>query len=323
MRVDGTIEKTRLRVPLVDGARGAAIVAMIAYHLIWDLGHFALIPEDIPWRTDFLRFGHGIAATFLMVAGVSLALATRRGIDARAFWRRLALLAAAAGGVSLATYVAFPDAFVFFGILHCIALATLGARPLLFAPVWVVGALAALVLLLPLVATGTGFDHPWLLWTGLGTTEPVTNDWRPFFPWAGLLFAGLALGRAAIARRLDERLARVPLDSVAGRWLRFGGRHSLAIYLLHQPLLYGALFGLVAAFGPYPPTEEGAFLRACETQCLAHSDHAYCTRVCGCVAERTKVTTLWRGVLANRLDPGETKRFDDIARTCVRDSSPR
>lgn len=305
--------------PLLDASRGAALVAMIAYHLVWDLGHFAIIPEEIPWRADFRLSGDLIAATFLFIAGLSLALATRTGLDLGAFWRRLALLVVAAAGVSAATFVAFPDAFVFFGILHCIALATLVAFALLRAPVWLLGAIAAMVLFLPLVASGPAFDHPWWLWTGLGTTEPVTNDWRPFFPFGGVLLAGLAAGRVAVARGLDRRLA-VWSPAAAARALRYGGRHSLAIYLLHQPLLYGALFGLVAAFGAYPPTEEGRFLRACETQCQRQSERAYCQRVCGCVAERAKATPLWQGVLANRLAPAESARFDEIARECVRDS---
>ena len=321
MRADETKTPAAPRVPLLDAARGVALVAMIAYHLVWDLGHFAIIPEEIPWRPDFQFAGNLIAGAFLFIAGLSLALAARVTIEPRAFWRRLGLLIAAAAGVSAATYVAFPDAFVFFGILHCIALATLVAFPLLRAPVGIVTALAAVVLFLPLAAAGPAFDRPWLLWTGLGTTDPVTNDWRPFFPFGGVLLAGLAAGRLAVSRELDRRLARWSGANAPARALRLGGRHSLAIYLLHQPAVYGLLVALVWAFGAYPPTEEGRFLRACETQCQRQSERAYCTRVCGCVAARAKALPLWQGVLANRLEPAESARVDEIARTCVRDSA--
>ena len=61
--------------------------------------------------------------------------------------------------------------------------------------------------------------------------------WVPLFPWLGVVLAGIALGHALAARdfRPVAFLARTP---TALRWM---GRHSLAIYMVHQPLLIGAL----------------------------------------------------------------------------------
>ncbi len=60
------------------------------------------------------------------------------GFDRRKFLRRLALVGGAAGLVSLATYLAFPENFIFFGILHAIALGSVLALPILRAPLWLV-----------------------------------------------------------------------------------------------------------------------------------------------------------------------------------------
>jgi len=109
------------RIVALDAARGTAIVAMAAFHLIWDLGNFGYIDRDFPYSPSVKLFGHAIAIAFLFIVGVSLVVARSRGAGPQAFWRRFFLIAAAAGLVSLGTYIAFPQAFVFFGILHCIA----------------------------------------------------------------------------------------------------------------------------------------------------------------------------------------------------------
>jgi len=42
-------EATPARIVALDAARGAAIVAMAAFHLIWDLGNFGYIDRDFPY----------------------------------------------------------------------------------------------------------------------------------------------------------------------------------------------------------------------------------------------------------------------------------
>ena len=37
------------RVGGLDAARGLAVVAMFAFHFIWDLGHFGYIDAEIPY----------------------------------------------------------------------------------------------------------------------------------------------------------------------------------------------------------------------------------------------------------------------------------
>ena len=70
------------------------------------------------------------------------------------------------------------------------------------------------------------------------TAKPVTEDYVPLFPWTGVLLIGIAAGHWLMRERFGPLapLGRVP---AALRWL---GRHSLVVYLVHQPLLIGLLW---------------------------------------------------------------------------------
>ena len=128
---------SRPRLAVIDLIRGVAVVAMIVYHLSWDLLDYGLIDVDVV--NDPLLAESSpmlIAGTFLALVGFNLVLAKRNGIRPAAYFRRLAIIAGAAALVSLGTYWFMPDAFVFFGVLHMIAAASVLALPFLRAPVW-------------------------------------------------------------------------------------------------------------------------------------------------------------------------------------------
>ncbi|WP_425351430.1 heparan-alpha-glucosaminide N-acetyltransferase [Methylocystis bryophila] len=273
----------------LDAARGFAVVAMVAYHFVWDLGNFDYIDRYFPYSAQFKSFGHAIALSFLFIAGVSLVLAHERNPSFGPFWRRLARIAAAAALVSLGTYLVFPQSFVFFGILHCIAAASLLAAPFLFLP-WPASLFAAVaVFLAPRFLAAPVFDAPWLSWIGLSTVEPLTNDWRPLFPWSGALLAGVAFAKApgvlAALGRFEPTGAGSAFANASG-WL---GRHSLAIYLLHQPLLFGVFLGIAKLSTPSENPFPKDFLAACEMRCEADGGAIeFCEAACGCVEARAR-----------------------------------
>jgi uncharacterized membrane protein len=222
-------------VPWLDAARGIAVVAMVFYHFSWDLSQFGVIEVDVANHPAWRLFAKTIAASFLGLAGYALVLAHGGGIRWRPFGRRLAILVAAAGLVTLGTYIAFPGSFIFFGILHCIALSSLLALAFLRLPWWGLLLAAAFFHLLPDVYRSDAFSAPWLLWTGLGTSVPATNDYEPIFPWFGYVLAGMALARLGLPALRAEGGGGpgAGLLGSIGRW-------SLPIYLIHQPLLFGA-----------------------------------------------------------------------------------
>ena len=225
------------RVAAVDLARTAALGGMIVYHAAYDLAMLGHIPfRDLGggWRTLAVV----VAGSFLFLAGVSLHLAHPGRIRWRAFGRRFRSIGTAALLVSLVTWIALPTGFVFYGILHSIAVASLAAALAYRLPWPALLALAAGIWALPRAMRIEAFDAPWLWWTGLSPVVPRTVDFEPFFPWAAPLLAGLALARAV---RL-ERLA-APVPPMLSR-LGWPGRHSLAIYLAHQPVLLAGLYAL-------------------------------------------------------------------------------
>ncbi|MET0746053.1 MAG: heparan-alpha-glucosaminide N-acetyltransferase, partial [Microvirga sp.] len=156
----------------VDVARGVAVAAMVVYHFGWDLSFLKLIATDLIREPAWRWFARGIAGSFLALAGFGLALAHARAFRPRSFLTRLARIAGAAALVTAATYVVFPESYIFFGILHCIALSSVLALPFLRAPIWTAAAAAAVCFAAPLYARNPFWDHDWLDWLGLGIKEP-------------------------------------------------------------------------------------------------------------------------------------------------------
>ena len=240
------------RLPVIDAVRALALLAMAVYHALWDLGFLRLTPENYALTEPGRAAAEVIAGSFLLLVGLGLVLMNGRGLRPRPTLARLARVGGAALLVTLGTGFAFPDAYVFFGVLHCIAVSSVLGLPFLFLPL-PVGALAALaVLAAPLVVHAPVLDAPVLYFLGLGAGTPRTNDYVPLFPWFGLVLAGLVLGRIGLPRLARSRLGAWRPTTRVARAATFAGRHSLAIYLVHQPALLALLTGVVWLTGPNP-----------------------------------------------------------------------
>ena len=290
------------RLALVDLARGLALVAMGVFHLAWDLSHLGFITTDVAQHPGWRLFSQAIAATFLALAGVSLALAHAHGVRAAAFWRRVALVAGAAALVTAGTWLLMPQAPIFFGILHCIAAGAILALPFVRVRWWLTVLAGVLVLAMPLVLSLPAVDA-WQvamessrlngLWQHLGLTSdgPVAVDFVPLVPWFGIMLGGVAAGSWLVTRGPVEALAtmRVP---PAGQALVWAGRRSLPIYLLHQPVLLGSLM-LLALLAPgltITPAQraEAGFARDCVAQCRVSRSAETCGQACGCVLDELR-----------------------------------
>jgi uncharacterized membrane protein len=299
------------RVALVDAARGVAIAAMVVYHFSWDLGYFgyitANVTEDLGWRI----FARAIAGSFLFIVGVSLVLASRRGFDRKRFLRRLLVIAGSAAGITAVTYVLFPDSYIFFGILHHIAVASVLGLAFVNAPILVVIAAAIGCFLAPHYLSGPLFDSPALIWLGLGTYVPRTNDFVPIFPWFGVVLAGIAVERLAALWSLRLPDARVPWPVL------WAGRHSLGIYLAHQPILFGLVFLVATLAPPNLLSFEPAYLRSCTSACIESEVEAdICSRTCECLAKRSQAEGLWEDLMRQSLDADEAERYFALSDQC-------
>jgi uncharacterized membrane protein len=205
---------------------------MVAYHFAFDLAFFRAIEANFYRDAFWLHARTAILTTFLLLAGASLVLAERSPAGRAAFWPHVGRIALCALAVSAGSWLVFPRSFIWFGVLHAIAVSLILARPLAARPavalaVGVAAIVAGNVLAFP------AFDTRALGWIGFATAKPVTEDYVPLFPWSGVVLLGIVFAHAL--RRNEFRA--VAWLGHAPPWVMWLGRHSLLVYMVHQPAL--------------------------------------------------------------------------------------
>jgi uncharacterized membrane protein len=232
---------TSARVAGVDALRGIALLAMFVYHFVFDLRYYRVVAADFEHDPFWLGYRAVVVASFMTLVGMSLVLAVKAGATRAHFWRRVGVIAACALAASIGSWVMFPQTYIYFGILHAIAVASVVAAPFVRKP-GVALAIGAAMIVAGIAFSHPAFDSRALSWIGFVTRKPATEDYVPLAPWAGFVFAGIALAHALAAAgwRPLAPLARAP---AALHWL---GRHSLLVYMLHQPIFFALLW---VAFG--------------------------------------------------------------------------
>lgn len=305
-----------IRMPAIDAGRAVALAAMAAYHLTWDLGYLRLTPENVALSPGGRIAAHVIAGSFLVLVGIGLVLMNGRGVRARPTALRLLRIGGAAALITLATWFAFPDSFIFFGILHCIALSSVLALPFPFLPAILTALVGALVVAMPHLVAHPVLDAPALFFLGLGRLTPQTNDYVPLFPWFGMVLFGVALGRAALPWFARSRVGRWQPRSRGARAATFAGRHSLAIYLLHQPILLGALTGVAMLTGPHPRAGLAKFRADYVENCTRTGGEAASCRIAArCTADALRRDGLW-SVEGRGFTVPERRRAQALSQGC-------
>ncbi len=314
----------RLRLEVVDLARGLALLAMFVFHFAYDLSFFGLIETHIPSEPGWRWFARLIAGSFLTLVGISLVLATRNGLNRPAFLKRLAMVAGAAALVTIATYVAMPGSFIFFGILHHVALGSVLALPFLRLPILAVAGAAIIAFTLPVLVAHPLLDAPGLAWLGFSRAPIVTADFVPVFPWFGCVLSGIVLARLALPRLSGSRLAAWRPASLPARIVAWGGRHGLLVYLVHQPVFIGALMLALQLNPAQPVSPERGFMLSCQRSCGTGPLGAEaCERLCACTVDSLKRENLWRETLTDALDQSQRERVSALAQACLRPATPR
>jgi uncharacterized membrane protein len=232
----------------IDAIRGLVVILMVFFHFVWDLSYFRLSDVNV-FSTPWQAFARSIGATFTLLLGLSLAI--RRARDegrGSSGWlpyvRRGVKVFGLGMVVTLATYLAIGPGFVIFGILHLQGLALVLAYPFARIRSLVTIALAILVIGAGIYLNGLAAPFPWLIWLGLPEQGRPMVDYYPLLPWLGAALLGVVVGKALYPDG-QRRFGLPALQQLRPiRMLRFLGRHSLAIYLLHQPVLIGVLVGL-------------------------------------------------------------------------------
>ena len=242
-------EKTiKKRYPLIDAIRGWAVVAMIAYHLAYDIFCVFGVYDDFDRLAGVVVVERIICCTFIIISGISVNF-TSHG------YRRGVIVNLCGFLVTAVTVIFIPSEAVWFGVLNligCSMLITYALRGVFNRIRPGVGMIASLLLFAFFDGLPEGYlgffrieliqlpeslySCRYLAYLGLPDGDFFSADYFPLLPWIFLFFFGYFLWRDICGLGLDSGFTRkIPV-------LDFIGRHSLVIYLLHQPILYGVCY---------------------------------------------------------------------------------
>jgi uncharacterized membrane protein len=235
------------RQPFLDILRGVAVVWMTAFHFSFDLNHFGYLHQDFFRDPLWTVQRTCILSLFLFCAGFGQAVAVLAGQTWPRFWRRWVQIALCALAVSAGSAFMFPNSWIYFGVLHGMALMLIVCRATATWGRWLWLAGAGSVALawvaphihaaLPIASV---LDTKALNWIGLIRHKPVTEDYVPFLPWMGVMWWGMASGQLAVAGGWMNQSTKF-VSVKPGPQLAWVGRWSLGWYMVHQPVLIGVL----------------------------------------------------------------------------------
>lgn len=223
------------RIYTIDFVRCLAIVLMVIFHFAYDLKYFGYVSWDVPDGSGWRQFRYVILTLFFLCVGFSLAVVHNNGIKLKHFAKRLVLLVLAAAAVTASSLVMAPDNWIFFGVLHFIAVASVICVPFASYPktAFVIGLAIIVVFNLGIFTSMWPFQ-------GISHLLPsYTNDYVGMFPWTGVVLLGIWFSSVNQVKNDPMKAFGKP------KWVAFSSRHSLIIYLLHQPFFF-AIFGLIA-----------------------------------------------------------------------------
>jgi uncharacterized membrane protein len=286
------------RIGLLDTLRGAALIAMATYHFTWDLEFVGYLTPGTA-ETGLLKlYARAIASTFLFIVGISLVLANTPEIRWRSFWKRFGMIAAASVVISSATYFFMPGEWIFFGILHCIAILSIIGVLVLRLPLPLIIAITAAAVVAWIADTWVSpgllrwplFNPRYLAWIGFADMPQRSNDYVPLFPWMVPFLLGLTSASVALKTGVPAKLAALGTSSSL---LAKAGRHSLAFYLIHQPVLIAIAFGLSYIVPPAKPDPVAGYLQQCNVSCSLQEGEALCRSFCQCTLEKLQAQNLF------------------------------
>jgi uncharacterized membrane protein len=233
-------ERSRPRIWEIDFLRGLSIILMVLYHLGYDLTEFCGIKRilgiEINLASPLLTAAqYFFAGVFIVLCGISSTL-SRNNI------RRALKILGVAVIITIVTHFYSSSETIYFGILHCLAVCILlyglmlqKAGPLTCA------ASGALIIVLSavrsLIIRNVFVDCNWLLPFGIPSKTLSSYDYFPLLPWLGVFLVGTALGKSVYAPK-QSLIKRLLPESI----INLAGRHSLLIYIVHQPILLAILY---------------------------------------------------------------------------------
>lgn len=230
----------KYRIQAIDYIKGIDIVLMVLFNYSVTLDYFGLI--QIP-STNFYHFilPGSIASIFIFMSGVAAHISyenNKEKLTMKYIIRGMKLLFFAIL-ITLFTYVFVPQKTIFFGILHFFAVTSF------LIPIFIKYNKLNMIAGLSIILSGVylqqqDFNFSYLFWLGFVPENFSTFDYFPLIPWLGVILIGVYYGRYIL-----EKTANIKFKSKFSSIFIFLGKHSLTVYLIHQP----ALVLLLIAFG--------------------------------------------------------------------------
>ena len=221
----------------LDAFRGLCVLGMVAVHFVYDLVDlYKLIAWEYPDWFSFIKNWGGVL--FLLISGISATLGSRsvrRGIIVFAFGM---VVTAVTYGMYYFGF-AWIGIIIYFGVLQCLGTCMILWPIFKKLPWWALAIIGtAFVALGFWMAAQPGADVKYLMPLGLPWKNFYSSDYFPIFPNLGYFLLGAALGKT-LYRSKQTLLPKVNAGNPILRFLQFTGRHSLEVYILHQPVLSG------------------------------------------------------------------------------------
>lgn len=237
-----------MRYSILDYIRGISIISMILYHTVWDLVY--LFDIDLKWFHSIWAYvwQQSICISFILLSGFCWNLGRKK-------LKRGIIIFIAGLIITVTTVIVLPSQKIIFGILtmlgSCILL-TIPLEKLLLKINPSAGIFLSLLLFLLLIKANKGYislfqirllDLPdflynnfWTAYFGFPNSEFHSTDYFPIIPWFFLFLTGYFIYFKA--KEIDK-LHYLEFKKI--RIIEFLGKHSLPIYILHQPILYFSL----------------------------------------------------------------------------------
>lgn len=246
-----TVKQEKKRYELLDAFRGILMIEMVIYHYLFDIAAFSPDFTDFFTNPVYYVFQQSIGWGFIFLSGMCV-------VFSKKMLKRSLMILGGAAIVSLVTYIATPDVAINFGVLCCI-----GSCMLLMIPVkkisekwntWVAFAISLILFfLLRNISKGNiGFESIRLFelpdflyanyltaYLGFPPTYFFSGDYYPLFPWFFLYMSGYFFFKGIYKK---EKVQKVLCFKIPA--LSYFGKHSLLVYMLHQPICYAVAYAV-------------------------------------------------------------------------------
>jgi uncharacterized membrane protein len=234
----------------LDVLRGILIALMIFFHLLWDLDYFGIVSLN----HQIYQFQEAVPPVFFLLVGICLVVGKNKNLsktpqEQKKYDRHLILRGLKIFGFGMAltivTVIFMPDRPIIFGVLHFIGLSIILSIPFIRLKYCNI-LFASLIILAGIIIGQYPIENPTVFHLVIGLHQAniwsYTIDYFPLIPWFGATLVGIVVG--SILYKDNKRRFYLPDLSKYKSFttLSWVGKHSLAIYLLHQPVIAGVLF---------------------------------------------------------------------------------